>query len=141
MATATTSPFTKDKIRTQMAYYFDDDRIAIVEKNGTTGEWDSISETVTNDADESLDHRLRLHYHARYGSVTSLETDLNSAVGGIGLKYGLHLALLDYLRARIMEDEKDEQKAAYYYAKFRTRIKQYPYRKSAVRGIKLYNLT
>ena len=51
MAAATTSPFTKDKIRTQMAYYFDDDRIAVIQKNGTTGEWDSISETVTNDAD------------------------------------------------------------------------------------------
>ena len=75
MATATTSPFTKDKIRTQMAYYFDDDRIAIIQKNGTNGEWDSISETLSNNADEKLDHRLRLHYHSRYTKVTGLEQD------------------------------------------------------------------
>ena len=81
---------------------------------------------------------MRLHYHSRYGTITDLESDLNVE---IGVKYGLHLALLDYVRARIMEDEKDEQKAAYYYNKFAKRIKQYPYRKSSVRGIKLYNLS
>jgi len=134
MATATTSPFTRDKIRTQMVYYFDDDRIAILQKNGTTGEWDSISDaTLDSDGD-----RMRLHYHSRYGTIKSLEDDLNT---GIGLKYGLHLALLDYVRARIMEDDNDEEKATYYYMKFQKRIKQYPYRKSSVRGIKLYNLT
>jgi hypothetical protein len=134
MATATSSPFTKDKIRTQMLYYFDDDRIAILQKNGSTGEWDSISDA-TVDADGD---RMRLHYHSRYGTITDLESDLNVE---IGVKYGLHLALLDYVRARIMEDDNDEQKAAYYYMKFQRRIKQYPYRKSSVRGIKLYNLT
>ena len=138
MAVATTSPFTKDKIRTQMAYYFDDDRIAIIQKNGTTGEWDSISETVTNNADSKKDHRLRLHYHARYTDVNNLEQDINT---DIGLKYGLHLALLDYVRARISEDVGDVQTSTYYYMKFKERIKKYPYRKSAVRGINPYNLT
>ena len=138
MATATSSPFTKDKIRTQMAYYFDDDRIAIIQKNSTTGEWDSISETTTNDADTDLDHRLRIHYHSRYTKVSGLEQDINT---DIGLKYGLHLALIDYIRARLSEDSNEEQKAMYYYSKFNDRIKKYPYRKSAVRGIQLYNLT
>ena len=138
MAVATTSPFTKDKIRTQMAYYFDDDRIAIIQKNGTTGEWDSISETVTNNADSKKDHRLRLHYHARYTDVNNLEQDINT---DIGLKYGLHLALLDYVRARISEDVGDVQTSTYYYMKFKERIKKYPYRKSAVRGINPYSLT
>ena len=138
MAVATTSPFTKDKIRTQMAYYFDDDRIAVIQKNGTTGEWDSISETVTNDADTTKDHRLRLHYHARYVDVNNLEQDINT---DIGLKYGLHLALLDYVRARISEDIGDVQTSTYYYMKFKERIKKYPYRKSAVRGINPYSLT
>lgn len=138
MATATTSPFTKDKIRTQIAYYFDDDRIALIQKNGTTGEWDSVNETILNNADEKLDHRLRLHYHARYTKVSTLEQDINT---DIGLKYGLHLALIDYIRARLSEDSNEEEKAMYYYAKFNERIKKYPYRKSAVRGIKFYNLS
>ena len=138
MAAATTSPFTKDKIRTQMAYYFDDDRIAVIQKNGTTGEWDSISEAMANDADTKNDHRLRLHYHARYTDVNNLEQDVNT---DIGLKYGLHLALLDYVRARISEDVGDIQQSTYYYMKFKERIKKYPYRKSAVRGINPYSLT
>jgi hypothetical protein len=129
---ATTSPFKKNTVRNNMAYYFDDDRLALIEKNSTTGEWKSISTSVTNDADKDLDHRMVVHYHSRYTSVTGLEQDLNTA---INLKYGLHLALLDYVRARIMEDQNDMQKANYYYQKFKKRVKQYPYRKSAVRGI------
>ena len=35
MASATSSPFKKDHIRKNLAYYFDDERIAIVERNGT----------------------------------------------------------------------------------------------------------
>ncbi|MDC0480344.1 hypothetical protein OAN76_02570 [Candidatus Marinimicrobia bacterium] len=134
MATATSSPFTKDKIRTQLAYYFDDDRIAITQKNTTSGEWKSISEE-TADSDGS---RLRVTYHARYSPITSLTQDINT---DIGLKYGLHLALIDYIRSRIEEDNGDLQKAAFYFGRFQKRVKQFPYRKSAVRSISPYNLT
>ena len=134
MAKATTSPFKKDIIRRQMAYYFDDDRIAIIQKNKTTGEWDSITEE-TQEADGT---RLRVTYHARYSPISDLEQDLNTQ---IGLKYGLHLALLDYIRSRLEEDEGDMQKAAFYFSRFQSRVKKFPYRKSAVRSIQPYNLT
>ena len=134
MAKATTSPFKKDIIRSQMAYYFDDDRIAIIQKNKTTGEWDSITEE-TQEADGT---RLRVTYHARYSPISDLEQDLNTQ---IGLKYGLHLALLDYIRSRLEEDEGDMQKAAFYFSRFQSRVKKFPYRKSAVRSIQPYNLT
>ena len=134
MAIATSSPFTRDKIRNDMSYYFDDDRIAILQRNSTTGELDSITETTA----EADGERLRIHYHARYTAIAGLEDDLNTDVG---LKYGLHLALLDYVRARIMEDMGDIEKSSYYLAKFRRMVKQYPYRKSSVRGIHPYNLT
>jgi len=133
-STATTSPFTKGKIKNEMAYYFDDDRIAIVQNNKTTGEWDSISEA-TADGDGE---RLRVTYHARYGPITSLEQDINT---DIGLKYGLHLALIDYVRSRLEEDNGDLQKASFYFGRFTKRVKQFPYRKSAVRSIQPYNLT
>ena len=72
MAVATSSPFSKDHIRKNLAYYFDDERIAIVERNGTgdsSGEWKSIqSSSTAADGD-----RLRLHYHARYAAVTRFE--------------------------------------------------------------------
>ena len=134
MAKATTSPFKKDIIRSQMAYYFDDDRIAIIQKNKTTGEWDSITEE-TQEADGT---RLRVTYHARYSPISDLEQDLNTQ---IGLKYGLHLALLDYIRSRLEEDDGDMQKAAFYFSRFQSRVKKFPYRKSAVRSIQPYNLT
>jgi hypothetical protein len=137
-ATATTSPFKKDTIRNQIAYYFDDDRIAIVQNNKTTGEWDSISEVITNNANLDFDHRLRVTYHARYGPITGLEQDINT---DIGLKYGLHLALIDYVRSRLEEDNGDLQKASFYFGRFTKRIKQFPYRKSAVRSIQPYSLT
>tara|TARA_R110002051_G_scaffold19567_1_gene54369 strand:- start:714 stop:1136 length:423 start_codon:yes stop_codon:yes gene_type:complete len=137
-STATTSPFTKSKIRNEMAYYFDDDRIAIVQSNKSTGEWDSISEAITNNANADYDHRLRVTYHSRYGPITGLEQDINT---DIGLKYGLHLALLDYVRSRLEEDNGDLQKASFYFGRFTKRVKQFPYRKSAIRSIQPFNLT
>ena len=148
MAIATSSPFKKDHIRNNMAYYFDDENIAIVEKNSSDdnatnkGEWQSIKTTISPnttvvDGDTVELHRLNITYHSRYISVTGLEQDINV---DIGLKYGLHLALLDYLRARLHEDAGDIARSNYYYGKFRERIKKYPYRKSGVRGIQLFGL-
>tara|TARA_Y100000310_G_C20593586_1_gene769366 strand:- start:51 stop:482 length:432 start_codon:yes stop_codon:yes gene_type:complete len=137
---ASSSPFKKDHILREMAYYFDDNRIAIVERNGTgdiSGEWKSIQTSLTNDADTTQDHRLIIHYHQRYVKITNLEQDINTA---IGLKYGLHLALLDYVRMRIEEDNQNQESAKYYMLRFRDRIKRYPYRKSGARGIQFYSL-
>ena len=140
MAIATTSPFKKDHIRNNMAYYLDDENIAIIEKD--SGEWKSIKTTISPsteviDGETFEHHRLNITYHSRYMTVDSLEQDINI---DIGLKYGLHLALLDYLRGRLHEDAGDIARSNYYYGKFRERIKKYPYRKSAARGIQLFGL-
>jgi len=66
-----------------------------------------------------------------------LEQDLNTV---IGVKYGLHLALIDYIRARLHEDAGDMQRSSYFYAKFKERVQKYPYRKSGQRGIQLFGL-
>jgi len=134
-----TSPFNKGHVLNNMGYYFDDNRIAIVEKNGTgdtSGEWKSIQTSLTNNVDTTKDHRLVIHYHQRYVKITSLEQDINTA---IGLKYGLHLALLDYARMRLSDDNGDAESSKYYMARFSVRIKKYPYRKSGVRGIQTYS--
>jgi len=128
------SPFSKDDARKRLAYYFNDDQIGIVERNEQTGEWDSITSSVgTGDG-----ATLRVHTRERYAKVTKLDQDLNT---DIGLKYGLHIALIDYLRSRLEEDKGDLEKAAYYYSRFTSRIKKFPYRRSAVRSIEPYNMS
>ena len=79
MAIASSSPFKKDHIRNNMAYYLDDENIAIVERNSSDNnatnkdEWQSIkSTTAIADGD-----RLNITYHSRYVSVTGLEQDIN----------------------------------------------------------------
>jgi hypothetical protein len=57
------------------------------------------------------------------------------------LKYGLHLALIDYIRSRLEEDNGDLQKASFYFGRFTKRVKQFPDRKSAIRSIQPYSLT
>lgn len=124
-------PFTKNDTRKNLAYYFDDDQIGIVQRNEESGEWDSISTSVST-SDGAM---LRVHTRARYPNITGLDQDINT---DIGLKYGLHLALIDYCRSRLEEDKGDMEKAAYYYARFTSRIKKFPYRRSGVRSIQPY---
>jgi len=143
MALASSSPVTKDEIRNKFAYYFDDDRLGLVELKD--GEWKSVTTTGWSTTQDTL----IIDYHARYNKVTDItqnlgEDDNKTPEGtdqvGIGLKVGLHLALMDYIRARIAEDNQDEKKAIYYYGRFRTRVRSYPFRRSNVRGIQPYNL-
>ena len=144
MALSTKGPVTKDKLRNKFAYYFDDDRLALVEL-ADDGEWKSISTTGWSTTANSL----IIDYHARYNTAVDITQNLGEddntnpeggTQSGLGLKAGLHLALLDYIRARIAEDNQDEQKAVYYYSRFHRRIRTYPFRRSAVRGIQPYNL-
>jgi len=145
MGLATTSPVTKDELRNKFAYYFDDDRLGLLEKQ-SDGEWKSVSTTGWSSADDTL----IIDYHARYNTVVDItqnlgEDDNKNPAGldqsGVGLKAGLHLALLDYVRARLAEDGQNEKQALYYYSRFKQRVRTYPFRRSAMRGIQPYNLT
>ena len=126
------SQFTKTELK-DMAYYFDDERLALVKKNKTTGEYDSIQESIT----PVSNNYLQIYYHARYNEINSLEQHINN---DIGLSPGLHTAVIYYVKYRLAEDENDLRLAGYYYKKFMVKIKQYPYRKSGTRGIKPYGI-
>lgn len=126
------SPFSEEKIK-DLAYYFDDERIAIVKKNVTSGDWDTINDIF----DVADNNYLQVYYHSRYNSINSLTQDINS---DIGLPAGLHTALVYYVKYRLAEDGNDLRKAGYYYNRFLAKIKKYPYRKSGKRGIQLYKL-
>lgn len=144
MALSTKGPVTKDKLRNKFAYYFDDDRLALIELHND-GEWKSVSSTGWSETDD----QLIIDYHARYNKVVDITQNLGEdgntnpeeeTQTAIGLKAGLHLALLDYVRARLAEDAQNEKKALYYYARFNQRVRTYPFRRSSVRGIQPYNL-
>ena len=124
------SPFTKSDLK-DMAYYFDDERIAVVKKNKTTGEFDSIDESIT----PTENNYLQIYFHARYNNVNNLEQHINN---DIGLPSGLQTAIVYYIKYRLAEDDNDLRLAGYYWKKFQIKIKQHPYRKSGVRGIKPY---
>lgn len=114
------------------AWYNDDNRLAVVCRvlsSDTTTTVDDKFDTYTGD---DVGSGIRMHYHAKYTPVTSLTQDLTS---NSGLDSGLHSALIDYVKSRLLEDAGDLQRASYFKAKYDKHIKQYPHRKTGVRQL------
>ena len=114
------------------AWYNDDNRLAIVSRvlsSDSTTTVDDIFDTFT---DTTVTNGIRIHYHAKYTPVSSLTHNLTT---NSGLDSGLHPALIDYVKSRLLEDVGDLQKAAYFKAKYDKIIKQYPHRKTGVRQL------
>ena len=114
------------------AWYNDDNRLAVVCRvlsSDSTTTVDDVYDTFTG---SEVSNGLRIHYHAKYTVVSSLTHNLTT---GSGLDSGLHPALIDYVKSRLLEDMGDLQKAAYFKAKYEKTIKQYPHRKTGVRQL------
>ena len=114
------------------AWYNDDNRLAVVSRvlsSDSTTTVDDIFDTFT---DTTVSNGLRMHYHSKYTVVSSLTHNLTTESG---LDSGLHPALIDYVKSRLLEDVGDLQKAAYFKAKYDKIIKQYPHRKTGVRQL------
>ena len=73
-----------------------------------------------------------MHTHSKYGSVSQITDDLRD---DSGIDTSLHAPIIDYVKARLLEDAGDLQRAAYYRAKYEKFIKQYPHRKSGIRTL------
>ena len=136
------------------AWYNDDDRLAIVcEDSGGSycsisgydnktdceaagGTWVVAGKTATDKydtyTDSSVTNGIRIHYHAKYGSVSQITDDLRT---DSGLDTSLHSSIIDYVKSRLLEDAGDMQRAMYYKSKYEKTIKQYPHRKSGVRAL------
>ncbi len=122
------------------AWYNDDDRLAIVAKVLSSDASDSTETSVdTYDTytDSSVSDGLRIHYHAKYGTVSQITDDLRT---DSGLDTSLHSSIIDYVKSRLLEDGGDMQKAMYYKLKYEKSIKQYPHRKSGVRVLSVPKL-
>ncbi len=112
------------------------ERIAIVvyrastETNNREGKYDTYdNENVTNG--------LRIHYHAKYPSVSSLSSDLSTSSY---VDTGLHPSIVDYVKFRLEEDMGNLEKAQYFYAKYESSIKSFPHRKSGHRSLSVPKL-
>ena len=115
------------------AWFNDDSRIAIVnritktddDEGFTAGEYDTYG-------DSTIDNGLRIHYHAKYPKVTSVDDDMFS---DLKLDSGLNPCVVCYIKARLFEDAGDLQKSQYFRAMYEKMMKQYPTRKSGVRSL------
>ena len=115
------------------AWYNDDNRLAIVNLNTSTdddnglkiGEYDTYSDSTISDG-------LKIHYHAKYPEVKSIDDDLYK---DLNLDSGLHPSILCFVKARLFEDAGDLQKSQYFRAMYEKMMKQYPSRKSGVRAL------
>ena len=98
------------------AWYNDDDRLAIVErqtntddsKGVTQGEYDTYTDSTVTDG-------IKITIHSKYEAVTSLADDLQTTCG---LNDLMHSHVLDYVKSRILEDQGDESKAQYFKLKY-----------------------
>ena len=114
-------------------WFNDDDRLAILSLDNTSTsstertkeKWDTFQEADVSNA-------LRITYHSKYEKMQSLDDNLKD---NGGLDSGLHNAIICYVKARLLEDAGDLQKAQYFRAMYEKTLKQYPSRKSGVRGL------
>ena len=81
-----------------------------------------------------IDNGLRYTYHTKYTAVSAQTHDLQSDAG---LDSGMHQYLLCYVKARLLEDMGDLQKAQYFRQMFETGVGRYPSRKSGVRTLSI----
>ena len=122
---------TRDKPNNYFAWYNDDDRLAVVERQTSTtdakgvvaGEYDTyLGTTVTSG--------IRMTIHSKYEDVDALTDDLQD---DCGLDSMMHSAVLDYVRSRVLEDMGQLQEAQYFKLKYEQGIAKKPTRRSGVR--------
>ena len=79
-----------------------------------------------------IDNGLRITYHAKYSEVDAQGDDLYTDAG---LDSGMHPSVLCYVKARLLEDAGDLERAAYFVKMYEKKMKDYPLRKTGVRQL------
>ena len=121
----------RDKPNDYFAWYNDDDRLAIVErqtstteaKGVTSGEYDTYTDSTVTDG-------IKMTIHSRYETASNLSDDLESTCG---LNESMHVHVLEYVKSRILEDTGQMQEATFFMSKYQDGIMKKPTRKSGVR--------
>ena len=111
----------------QFTYTTSKGNVSTVATVGDTGSFTSLF----------VDDGFRLTYHSKYTDVSAQTDDLYT---NAGLDSGMHQHILCYVKARLLEDMGDLEKAQYYRKMFEIGMKQYPMRKSGVRSLSVPKL-
>ena len=120
------------------AWYNDDNRIAIVNKqtstndvNGTTsGEYDTYSGS-------NIVSGIRIHYSSKYPKVQDIEDDMHI---DLKLDSGFNSSVICFIKARLYEDIGNFEVSAYYRKMYDKMMKEYPTRRSGVRNLSVPRL-
>ena len=122
---------TRDKPNSYFAWYNDDDRLAVVERQISTTEAKGITggeyDTYTG---SSVTDGIKMTIHSKYETATALTDDLQTTCG---LNESMHVHILEYVKSRILEDQGDLEKAAFFKSKYESGVMKKPSRKSGVR--------
>ena len=129
---------TRDKPNDYFAWYNDDDRLAIIErqtntddsKGVTQGEYDTYTGSSVTDG-------IKITIHSKYETATALTDDLQTTCG---LNESMHVHILEYVKSRILEDQGDMDKSQYFKQKYNDGVMKTPTRKSGVRVLLVPNL-
>ena len=122
---------TRDKPNSYFAWYNDDDRLAIVERQINTddskgvsaGEYDTYTDSTITDG-------IKITIHSKYETATALTDDLQTTCG---LNESMHVHVLEYVKSRILEDQGDMEKANFFKQKYTDGVMKKPSRKSGIR--------
>ena len=114
------------------AWYNDDNRVAILTKDTTTTSGERTSEKYDTFQGDDVTNGLRITYHSKYSEVDAVTDDLKTDAG---LDSGMHVSVLCYVKARLLEDMGDLQKAQYFRTMYEKMMKTYPLRKTGVRQL------
>ena len=122
---------TRDKPNDYFAWYNDDDRLAIVErqintdesKGVSSGEYDTYTSSTVTDG-------IKMTIHSKYETATALTDDLQTTCG---LNESMHVHVLEYVKSRILEDQGELDKAGFFKGKYESGVMKTPTRKSGVR--------
>ena len=119
------------------AWYNDDNRLAVVYRVLSSDSESKVEDAFDTYVNADVTNGIRIHYHSKYTAVSTPSDDLTS---GAGVDSGLHPAIVDYVKARLLEDSGDVQRASYFRQKYEKSVKQYPHRKTGVRNLAVSNL-
>ena len=95
---------------TKYGYYVEGGNIGILEENINTGKWDSSTKTIANG--------ILIRF-------TKIPTAPASENANIPMDEGLALALVDYVKAKIFEQQGDYEKRMFHMREFKKHVMQH----------------
>ena len=121
----------RDSPNNYYAWYNDDDRLAIVEKQtNSTDAKGVVSGSYDTYTDSTVTDGIKMTIHSKYETASNLTDDLQTTCG---LNETMHVNVLDYVKARILEDTGETEQSRYFMNKYEQGVMKKPTRKSGVR--------